>query len=168
MLGASAVSLSGPEIYQALQLGTVDAAEYNDWLVNIEMGFHEVTKFVIEPCLHTGSTDDKDLIVNADKWAKLPDDLKNVVLACRDMARYLSAVACGVEGKKAKLTWMKKGVKIITLPEGHVRIARQKAAELIRNFGKKSPEAGQYVAIYSKVLNELGYTDEAKALGFKL
>jgi TRAP-type mannitol/chloroaromatic compound transport system substrate-binding protein len=68
-LGASAVTLTGTEIYQALQLGTVDMAEFNDWLVNREMGFHEVSRYVIEPAMHTGAVDDKDLIKTS---AQLP------------------------------------------------------------------------------------------------
>jgi TRAP-type mannitol/chloroaromatic compound transport system substrate-binding protein len=167
MLGAGAISLSAPEIYQALQLGTVDGAEYNDWLVNREMGLHEVTKFVIEPCLHTGATDDKELIVNPKSWAELPDDLKQIVLAARDHARYLSGIAYEVEGKKAKLEWLKRKIQIINLPEKDVQEMRKVAAKLLVDFGKKTPEAGQYVAGYAKVLNDLGYTEEAQALGYK-
>ena len=167
LLGASAVSLSGPEIYTALQLGTVDAAEYNDWLVNKELGFHEVTKYVIEPCFHTGATDDKELIVNPAAWNSLPEDLQNIVLACRDMARYLSALAYDVESSKAKTSWEEDfGVEIIQLPEKDIKKARSLAAELIVDFGKKSPEAEEYVKIYAEVLNDLGYIDIAESLGY--
>jgi TRAP-type mannitol/chloroaromatic compound transport system substrate-binding protein len=166
-LGAGAVSLSAPEIYQALQLGTVDAAEYNDWLVNKEMGLHEVTKFVIEPVLHIGTCDDKDLLVNPKAWAELPDDLKAIVMAARDHARYLSATAYGVESKKAKQDWLKRGVQIINLPEKDVKDIRGIAAKVILDFSKKSPQTAEYVATYAKVLNDLGHPEEAKAIGFK-
>jgi TRAP-type mannitol/chloroaromatic compound transport system substrate-binding protein len=166
-LGAGAVSLSAPEIYQALQLGTVDAAEYNDYLVNKEMGFHEVTKFVIDPCLHCGATDDKELIVNPKAWAELPDDLKHIVMMGRDYARYLSAVAYGVENQKAKLEWLKRKIQIINLPEKDVKEIRGIAIKVLLDFGKKSPDAAQYLAGYAKVLNDLGYIEEAKALGYK-
>jgi TRAP-type mannitol/chloroaromatic compound transport system substrate-binding protein len=166
-LGAGAVSLSAPEIYQALQLGTVDAAEYNDWLVNKEMGLHEVSKFVIEPALHTGTCDDKDLLVNPKAWAELPDDLKAIVMIGRDYARYLSANAYGVESKKAKQDWLKRGVQIINLPEKDVKEIRGIAARVILDFAKKSPQTAEYVATYAKVLNDLGHVDDAKVLGFK-
>jgi TRAP-type mannitol/chloroaromatic compound transport system substrate-binding protein len=166
-LGAGAVSLSAPEIYQALQLGTVDAAEYNDWLVNKEMGLHEVTKFVIEPVLHIGTCDDKDLLVNPKAWAELPDDLKAIVMIGRDYARYLSATAYGIESKRAKQDWLKRGVQIINLPEKDVKEIRGIAARVILDFAKKSPQTAEYVATYAKVLNDLGYAEEAKALGFK-
>ncbi len=164
-LGASAVTLTGAEIYQGLQLGTIDGAEYNDWLVNKEMGFHEVTKYVIEPVLHTGATDDKELIVNPAAWDSLPKDLQSIVLSCRDKARYLSAVAYEIDGEKAKQDWLKAGVEIIQLPDADVLEARKRAAKLIVDFGKKSPEAEEYVKVYAETLKELGYVEEAKALG---
>ena len=101
-LGASTVSLSGPEIYQALQLKTVDAAEYNDWIVNSEMGLNEVTKYVIEPVLHTGPIDDKVLLVNPKAWEELPADLKAIVLSARDTAMVASSSAYAAKKIVAK------------------------------------------------------------------
>lgn len=164
-LGASAVTLTGTEIYQALQLGTVDMAEYNDWLVNQEMGFHEVTDYVIEPVLHTGATDDKELIVNPDAWDGLSDDLKGVVLACRDKARYLSATAYGIGNEKAKQEWLDQGVEIIELPEEDVQEARKIGAQVMLDFAEKSPAAEEYVKVYAQTLKELGYTELAATLG---
>lgn len=164
-LGASAVTLTGADIYQALQLGTIDAAEYNDWLVNKEMGFHEVTKYVIEPVLHTGATDDKELFVNPKAWNELPDDLKGVVTACRDRARYLSGIAYEIAGERAKQEWLDAGVEILHLPESDVLEARKEAAKLIVEFSQKSPLAAEYAKVYGQTLKELGYAEEAAALG---
>ncbi|WP_269499810.1 TRAP transporter substrate-binding protein DctP [Castellaniella sp. S9] len=166
-LGASAVTLTGTEIYQALQLGTVDMAEYNDWLVNKEMGFHEVSKYVIEPVLHTGATDDKELIVNPDAWEKLPDDLRGVVYACRDQARYLSAINYDIGNQKAKNEWLAGGVQIIQLPEADVLEARKIGAKVMLEFAQKSPEAAEYLKTYAQVLTDLGYTELAETLTAK-
>lgn len=162
-LGASAVTLTGTEIYQALQLGTVDMAEFNDWLVNREMGFHEVSRFVIEPAMHTGAVDDKDLIVNPAAWNRLPDDLQNIVLVCRDRARYLSAIAYGIGNDRARQEWLDGGVEIINLPEEDVIEARLLGARVIRDFAERNPEAAEFVRIYAEVLDNLGH-DEMAAL----
>lgn len=164
-LGASVVNLSAPEVYQALQLGTVDAAEYNDWLVNKEMAFDEVTKYVIEPALHTDATDDKDLIVNPDAWNELPDDLKAIVIACRDMARYKSAVAYGAGNEIAKQSWIDKGIEIIYLPPEDVERIRQDGTDLMLEMAANDPLVKEYVDSYAQVLAELGYTKEAEMLG---
>jgi TRAP-type C4-dicarboxylate transport system substrate-binding protein len=164
-LGMSPVSLSAPEIYQALQLGTVDAAEYNDWLVNSEMGLHEVTKYVIEPVLHQGAVDDKVLLVNPAAWAELPDDLKKIVLVARDAVRYRSAIAYSTGGKLAKIEkW--KNIEIIQLPEDDVRKAQEIAANFLVQYSKKSQDAAEFLKTYAEALYELGYVDRAKALGY--
>lgn len=164
-LGASAMTLTGAEIYQALQLGTVDMAEFNDWLVNMEMGFHEVTDYVIEPALHTGSTDDKELIVNPDAWNTLPEALQNIVLACRDRARYLSSIAYGIANEQARQKWKAGGVRVIRLSEEDIARARRVAARVILEFAERNPGATEYVRIYATTLRELGYTDLARTLG---
>ena len=167
LLGASAVSLSMPEIYPALQLGTIDAAEYNDYLVNGTLGFHEVTKYVIDPCLHMGTCDDKELCANPDAWADLPDDLQALVIACRDQARYNSAIAYDVGNERAKLEWLDAGVEIINLPEEDVKYAREVlAVGLLLEYAAKSPEAAEFIEIYARVLNELGYKGMSEALGY--
>jgi TRAP-type mannitol/chloroaromatic compound transport system substrate-binding protein len=163
-IGASAVTLTGAEIYQALQLGTVDMAEFNDWLVNREMGFHEVTRYVIEPVLHTGAVDDKDLLVNPAAWNGLADDLKGIVLACRDRARFLSSIAYGIGNDRARQAWIDGGVQIIELPEADVQQARLVGAQVMRDFAAKNPQAAEYVQTYAEVLRELGHTELADML----
>ena len=67
----------------------------------------------------------------------------------------------------AKTSWEEDfGVEIIQLPEEDIKKARSLAAELIVDFGKKSPEAEEYVKIYAEVLNDLGYIDIAESLGY--
>ncbi len=166
-LGASAVSLSAPEIYTALQTGTIDAAEWTEWKENEEMGLLEVTKFVMDPAHHGGINEDKALIVNAAKWAELPDDLKHIVLAARDHMRYLSAITNFSEARKTKNEWLAKGVDIITLSDEDVVKVREIAANVLKEWAKKSPECQEYLDLYAEVLNELGYTKEAATLGFK-
>ena len=58
------------------------------------------------------------------------------------------------------------GVEIINLPDADVKIARDLAAQVIVDFSKKGPNAEKYVEIYAEVLNDLGYSDLAKALGY--
>ncbi|HLR38368.1 MAG TPA: TRAP transporter substrate-binding protein DctP, partial [Chitinophagaceae bacterium] len=147
-LGASSVSLSAPEIYTALQLGTVDAAEYNDYLVNQEMGLEEVTKYIIDPAMHVGPLSDKELIVNPEAWEELPNDLKEIVIAARDKIRYRSAVAYTVENFKAKDDWIANGVEIIELPKEDVDKMRDIAFDLLLELREKSPTSEEYVDKY--------------------
>ena len=167
-LGASAISLSAPEIYTGLQLGTVDAAEFNDYLVNGEMGLDEVSKYVIEPALHVGPSSDKELIANPKSWDELPDDLKAIVKVARDKVRYESAIAYGVESSKAKTEWMDNPkIEFLELPEEDVEKMREKGFELLNDYKEKSEASKEYVEQYAGILAELGYLDQAKKLGYK-
>ncbi|OLO37875.1 hypothetical protein BTR23_13100 [Alkalihalophilus pseudofirmus] len=84
-LGASVVSISGPEIYQALERGVVDAIEFSGPASNYPMGFHEIAKYIVTPSLHQPASV-SSFIINQDKWDELPDDLKAIVrLATENM-----------------------------------------------------------------------------------
>lgn len=166
-LGASSISLSAPEIYTGLQLGTVDAAEYNDFLVNKEMGLHEVTKYVIEPAMHVGPLSDKELIVNPKAWDELPDDLQAIVIAARDRARYESAVAYSVDNSMAEEEWIESGVEVIDLPDEDVEKVREIGFDMLLDLREESPLSKEYVDMYAESLFDLGYEEEAALLGFK-
>lgn len=166
LFGASAVSLSGPEIYTALQLGTVDAAEFTDYKENMDMGLHEVSKYAIEPSLHTGVGEDKPLVINKSAWESLPDDLKLIVKMARDHALYRSSQVGPIDRLKAMKLWEKAGVEIIHLPEEDVAKARQMTLEFLAEWAKDKPYCEEYVQVYANTLYDLGYSKEAKALGY--
>jgi len=81
LLGASVTPLPGSEIYLALERGIIDACEFSCPAVNYPMGFHEITKYVIEPGAHQPSCQ-FDVVINKKKYEALPDDLKAIVEIC--------------------------------------------------------------------------------------
>ncbi|MBS4030222.1 MAG: TRAP transporter substrate-binding protein DctP [Clostridiales bacterium] len=76
--GASVVAVAGGEVFQALERGVVDAAEYATPTDNFNLGFHEVAPYLIVPGSHQ-PTSVFSFMVNQDKWDELPDDLKAIV-----------------------------------------------------------------------------------------
>jgi TRAP-type mannitol/chloroaromatic compound transport system substrate-binding protein len=80
-LGVSVTPIPGSEIYLALERGIIDACEFSSPAVDLPMGFHEVTKYVIEPGAHQPSCQ-FDIFINQDAWNELPDDLKAIVEIC--------------------------------------------------------------------------------------
>jgi len=69
--------MSGGEIYQALQLGTLDAAEFSIPAVDFAMGLQEVTKFNAPRLAPAGLR--LRIMINKDAWNKLPADLKKAI-----------------------------------------------------------------------------------------
>ena len=81
LLGANVTPLPGPEIYLALERGVIDGCEFSSPAINLPQGFHDITKFVIEPGVHQPSCQ-TDIFINKKKWDELPDDLKAIVEIC--------------------------------------------------------------------------------------
>lgn len=77
-LGASVVNMAGGEIFQALQSGTLDAAEFVGPYNDLALGFYQVAKnyyfpSFVEPGLAT------ELVVDKAKYQALPADLQAII-----------------------------------------------------------------------------------------
>ncbi len=77
-LGAAVTNMAGGEIFQALQSGTLDAAEFVGPYNDLALGFHQVAKnyyfpSFVEPGLAT------EFVVDQAKFDALPNDLKELV-----------------------------------------------------------------------------------------
>lgn len=75
-IGASPVNIPGTEVYQALQLNTIDGAHYGWSALSDSNNIREVAKYAIRPslCYCQMAT-----VVSKDSLNKLPEDLRNVV-----------------------------------------------------------------------------------------
>lgn len=164
LLGASSVSIAGPELYTAMQLGTVDGAEFNDYLVNAEMGLDEVTDYIIDPVLHTGPTSDKDLIVNQEAWEALPESYQEAIITARDKAREASATGYAAANEDSAQAWEDAGVETLTLPEEDVEEAHAIAYEWLGGYAAQNELSHRYVTQCVRVLRELGYEEQADAI----
>jgi len=168
-LGVKAITLPVGEIYTALQLGTVDCAEWNDYVTNYALGFHEVAKYVLEPppggTLHTGVFLDHPLVVNPKAWEELPDDLKLIVkVAAEATWRYTSYNMWGDQHLWGKELWIKAGATIYTTPEKDRELIKNAQISVLVEQAKRGPEALEIIKRMVKVVKDLGYVDWADAL----
>jgi TRAP-type mannitol/chloroaromatic compound transport system substrate-binding protein len=166
-LGATSVSLSPTEIYTALQTKNIDALEWTFWEENMRLNFHEVVTYVLDPAPHQGITENYPLLVNQEKWDALPQDLKDIVLVARDQARYRASMLL-VEEIKARELWKKMpNMTLVKWTPEEEKKALAIGQSLVKEECEKLGEDGkQYLEIYSSVLWELGYTEDAKNLGY--
>ncbi|WP_420550952.1 TRAP transporter substrate-binding protein DctP [Litorivicinus lipolyticus] len=81
--GVSTVSLPGSDIFPALEKGTIDAADYVGPAVNWELGFSQVTDYILFGPPGTMSiyqpVDLMDLTVNARAWKRISPELQALV-----------------------------------------------------------------------------------------
>ncbi len=69
-LGVSTQLLAGGDIYPALDLGTIDATEFAQPVIDYELGFYQVAKHYYLPGWHQ-PTSFSELIVNTENWQAL-------------------------------------------------------------------------------------------------
>jgi TRAP-type mannitol/chloroaromatic compound transport system substrate-binding protein len=138
-LGAAQVMVSGGEIYQALQMGTIDGAEFSVPSIDWKMGFAEVTKYNIGPGWHQPSST-FGVMINKDAWAKLPDDLKVVVE--RAAQANVSVMSSWYEtGNMAAFYKFKQaGVQRFQLPESDLKKIEEYAWEYLVDEAAKNPD----------------------------
>jgi TRAP-type mannitol/chloroaromatic compound transport system substrate-binding protein len=80
-VGGSAVLMPAGEIFAGLQSGAIDAAEFIGPLNDLALGFHQVAKYCYGPGIQEPGGN-VQLMVNAAKFAELPEDLQQVVRSC--------------------------------------------------------------------------------------
>ncbi|MFW6028380.1 MAG: ABC transporter substrate-binding protein, partial [bacterium] len=77
-LGVNVVLLPPGEIFSALQSGTIDAAEWIGPWNDLAFGLYRTAKFYYMPAFHEFGPA-LELMVNAQAYAELDDDLKEIV-----------------------------------------------------------------------------------------
>lgn len=166
-LGATTVSISAPELYTAFQTKNIDAGEWKSWDDNLRLGYNEVASYVMDPGMHVSAYGSMPLFVNPAKWEKLPQHLKDIVIVARDATRYACSLVY-VDEMLAREKWVNDPkIEIITWSEEDIKKARQVGMQLIMEECNKTEDGKKYLEIYRDTLWELGYSDEAKVLGYK-
>jgi TRAP-type mannitol/chloroaromatic compound transport system substrate-binding protein len=90
-LGAAQLMMAGGDIYQALQMGLIDGAEFSCPFIDWSLGLGDVTKYNIGPGWNQPATV-FGIMINRDAWYKLPADLKRIIeFAASDNMAYMSS-----------------------------------------------------------------------------
>jgi TRAP-type mannitol/chloroaromatic compound transport system substrate-binding protein len=144
-MGASVVTLAGPEVIPALQRKVIDAAEWSMPCIDIKMGFHDVCKYLVIPGVHQPSSLDETLIYKK-SWDTLPADLKAIVTtAARDSSLYIMSREMELNPPALKF-FKDKGIEVITLSPEVLTRAKALADELFNETAATDP-------FFAKVLN---------------
>ncbi|MFB0557117.1 MAG: hypothetical protein ACETVW_04610, partial [Dehalococcoidia bacterium] len=75
-LGASVIILPGGEIYTSLATGVVDLGEYIGHAMNMQLGLHEVGKYIIGPGQMHQPVDTQAFVLTKSVWDKIPPALQ--------------------------------------------------------------------------------------------
>lgn len=110
-LGAAQVALSGQEIYQALQKGVVDAAEFSSPSCDWGMGFQEVTKYWAVPGWHQPASV-MGVMINKKVWDRLDKDLQEDIRYAAQAASMEFFCKQYYDTIESTQKFIKKGIKI--------------------------------------------------------
>jgi TRAP-type mannitol/chloroaromatic compound transport system substrate-binding protein len=148
--GVSTVILPGGEVYQALDQGLIDAADYAGPAVNYDLGFAVVAKYIImgppsTPCLHQ-PVDLMDLTVNMGKWTALSKHLQEIVITATRQHSWDHYAYIQKENIAAWEKYKAAGVQVIRLSEEDIQKFRRYAIPMWFKWAKKDPLAREAFA----------------------
>ena len=133
-LGVATQLLQAGEIFQALQLGTIDATEFSMPVMDLTLGFHQVAKFYYFPGWHQMSTFNV-LFISKAKWAELSRHAEG---ADRDRLRRAPCCTSSPRARRCRSRRSKelqaKGVQLNNWSQGVPR-------RLSRRPGTRSPRS---------------------------
>ncbi len=172
--GASTVSLPGSDIFPALEKGTIDAADYVGPAVNWDLGFAQVTKYILfgPPGVMSlyQPVDLMEITCNIGAWKRLSPAMQALM---EEQVKVLSSEHyLGIQ--KANVAALAKfqdaGCIINRMSAEDAVKFRQNAIPIWYNWGKKSPDAAEVLAFQIDfMLNPLmGYLDHADIKGMSL
>lgn len=163
-LGVSTQLLSGGEVLQALQLGTIDAAEFSMPAIDASLGFQTVADYYYFPAWQSQSSI-SILMIGTEKWESLSDNQRNAIDAtCA--ANTLHMLAEGEALQVEALTQLEEdGVQLRRFPDPVLDALRESWAEVAAEQAESSEWFARVWESYSTFRDEyatwgdMGYLD---------
>lgn len=130
-LGVTVVNLAGGEIFQALQSGALDAAEFVGPMTDLALGFHQVAKYYYWPSFNEPGLA-TELVVNKAKYDALPKDLQRIIeVACQADYEETYADFNANNAKALNTLVTQHGVQIRQFPDEVIKAAGTAAGEVL-------------------------------------
>ena len=172
--GASTVSLPGSDIFPALEKGTIDAADYVGPAVNWDLGFAQVTKYILfgPPGLMSiyQPVDLMEITANIGAWKRLSPEMQQLLE--EQVKVFSSQHFLGIQKRnvEALAKFKEAGSEVNRMSQADVEAFRKNAIPIWFNWGKKSPDAARVLQLQLDfMLNDLmGYITPDDIKGYSL
>lgn len=166
-LGMAAEAMGGPDMFQALQTGALDAGEFiGPWTDNA-LGYHQVAKNYYWPGVGEPSSAE-ECGVNREAYDALPDDLKQAVaVACESLYNPVWTEYTTKHAAALKKMVAEDGVQVKKLPDDVIEAMGKAAAEVIAELRENDDElvrriTESFVAYRDSVGSYMTYADNGQ------
>jgi len=138
-IGAATLSISGGELYDAVQRGVIDGFEYMTPNVDFDMGFQEVTKYWVAPAWYQTSCV-YYTFCNLDAWEKLPASYRVIYETVSKACTLESSSYMNWQSALGTKKFIDYGVEISKADEGFWKQLAPVAKEVMESFASKNPD----------------------------
>ena len=136
--GGIAVTISGGELYTAMQTGVIDALEWVGPYNDLAFGFHQIARYYYYPGWSEPGPA-LELLVNKDAFDTLPEDLKAIVETAARAVNQDVLDEYTARNNEALVSLIEEhGVQLKKLPDDVVRELRRISEEIIEEIASDS------------------------------
>jgi TRAP-type mannitol/chloroaromatic compound transport system substrate-binding protein len=144
-LGVTVQVLAGGEIFQALQTGTVDAAEWVGPYDDEKLGLNQVAQFYYYPGWWEPSAA-FEVEVNLDEWNALPPEYQEAIRTAAFEANTVILTRYEARNNEALRSLIGKGVQVRRYSDEIMAAAEEATFALYEEFSAQNPD---FAAIYT-------------------
>ena len=138
-LGVGTRLLPAGEIFPALELGVIDAAEFVGPDLDLHLGLHHVATFYSTTGWHETATA-TELAINKAAWSRLPNDLKAIVENACAACNVISEAWCQKNNADALDELVRKhGVIARQLPDPVIERLREETMKVLAQAVERDP-----------------------------
>ncbi len=135
-LGAAVQQMPVGEVFQALQAGTIDAAEFAGPWSDGPLGLGRVARFYYQPCGQEPSAS-LETVIHKPRFDALPDDLKHAVrFACESMNEESLSEWDHANPRSLVEMIERQGVQVRSVPEPLVRAMAEAAWAVMQELAE--------------------------------
>lgn len=152
-MGAVSQNIPGGEVYQALEKGTIDAAEWIGPYDDEKFGFYKVAPNYYYPGWWEGGPQ-IDFFINTQAHAKLPAEYKAMIEAAAAVAHIDMQARYDAKNPAALKALVKAGVKVLPFPKPVLDEAFKQSMQLYDELSAKNPNWKKVYEDYSAFRRE--------------
>jgi TRAP-type mannitol/chloroaromatic compound transport system substrate-binding protein len=146
-LGVVPQQIGGPDVYPALEKGTIDAAEWVGPYDDEKLGFYKVAKYYYYPGWWEGGTTNH-LLINLAKWNDLPKSYQAIIQAAAGAVNAHEQAAYDARNPQALKRLISNGVQLRPFSQQIMEACLKASNEVNAETSATNPE-------YKKVLQSM-------------